>query len=452
MYAQLANSEPPSAEDAARVRVSFSPTHSSRYNWGSRNALPPQLSSISRLLGKLARKHREFPGCAVYIDRLNDLIANEIKEERGAADDYVRALKNFAILVSAVLLDGTAVTLYDQAQMERALAFQDGGPSLAEPSLEQVKARVVELLTQFRDSDESSPPSSDKPTLVAGGRAPVSRPRPVQTRHAPDLDDVLLKLDEIKRNISLPDGAGTFENVVVNPLDVLKVEFQGCDPDRLQALLSRAALNGYLTPIGKGVYLITLTPEPDSGAKRMSKGNDPGDMDCALEEEHVKYRLVLHKAQTALEEERLMLDRARGVKIEEMQRQHERGVRGQCDDFRRQAEEGLDKRRREIKADCDKELASLKQKFEETEAALMSETEARLQKAAAEIEADAEVQLKLIEEQGDQNWEVSRGRIAGELQEKEAAELLPFRLRIEEIKERIALIEKFKAQRKKPIA
>ncbi len=449
MDAQVASYEPPSAEDAARVRVVFTPTHSSRYNWGSRNALPPELSKISRLLGKLAREHREFPGRAVYVDRLNNRIANEIGEERGAGDDYVRALKNFAVLVNAVLPDGTPVTLYDQAQMDRAVAFQDGGPSLTEPNFEQAEARVVEILTQTQD-DESSPPSSDKPTLVIGGRAPVSRPRPTQARHAPDLDDVVLKLDEAKQNISLPDGVGTLEDVVVNPLNVLKAAFRECDADRLQAMLSRAALSGYLTPIGKGVYRITLTPEADSRRTGTRGGEPAGGMDQVLEEERAQHRIALRKAQAAFEEELARLERERSAKFEELQRQHERGVRGQCDEVRRTVEKGLNKRRQEIDAKRDERLAVLEKEFEERKAALMFEVAAELHKAEEELQADADAQIQRIEQEGDQTWGESFGIVKG-LEEQEEAELRPHRLRLSELEERVALIEKLQAQRKKPI-
>lgn len=418
--------------------VEFSPTHRSRYKWGSRNATPPELAKVSRLLGKLARKHREFPGCAIPQQNLRDAIANELGEERGAADDYVRALKNLAILVSITLPDGHELLVYDQTQMDRAVAFAEGGAALTEPQPAKVQARVCALLDAAA-SQESSP-ASNTFALHENSAALLA---------IPDFEEVLLRLDDAKRNIEVADGAGSLEDVVVNPLSVLTPAYPRCDVERLKAHLSRAVANGYLTPLGKDVYRVTLNPPPASSpASPPGSQSESFSMERVLDEELVKLRIALRQAEDAMEREMSRLAQTKAAALSALQIEHERGIRGGCDEIRREAETALNRRKQEIDASCGEQLEVFLREYRTKADAVRDEASRVLEAAAHELSADAESQIARIQADGAVTWTAHEERCRLEQAELERVELLPFASKLEELRERISLIRQVQEKSK----
>ncbi|HWQ99532.1 MAG TPA: hypothetical protein VN397_01640 [Candidatus Methylomirabilis sp.] len=425
--------------------MEFTSTRSSRYKWGNRSALPPRLSTIGRLLGKIARKHREYPGRAVVIDRLNDRIANEIGEKRGSADDVVRALMNVAILIPVTLQDGREAMLYDEAQMERAVAFESGGPTVVEPSHDYVVERARELLQpRESDQDDAGPDSGVTITEGAGGKR-------IANTCEPDYDEIILCLDMAKDRIMLADGAGILEDVVVNPLGVLQKAFPHMDAEWLHAHMSRAIRSRYLVPIGKDVYRVTLEPTLNRTNPGLADSEQPLSVEHVLEDELMQYRLALRKAEDALERERARQVSEREAAIADLRRQHERSVNGTCDDIRKEAETALATRRAEIHGARDELLSVLERDYFERKSAIESDAIQKLARASQELEADAECQILRITQEGVEFWSVLEERGERELADKERAELRAIELTIVEYRERISLSEKLLEKRKKPV-
>ncbi|OGL73109.1 hypothetical protein A3E39_04415 [Candidatus Uhrbacteria bacterium RIFCSPHIGHO2_12_FULL_60_25] len=372
------------------------------------------------MLKKLAKKHPEYPGLAVDAGRMNDRIANELGEMRGAADDLVRSLKNLAVLIPIVLPDGREITLYDAEQMDRAIAYTCGGPTVLEPSSETVRARVDALLEDRADQDETALQSAADPTAN-------------DTTSIPDIEDAVLCLDAAKRTFTL-DGNVVLVDVVVDPLGALKKLYQACAPKDLETILESVRENGFLTLLGDNVYRVTLTP-----GLVPSNSTDPA-MD-PIEHELTQYRIHLRQAGDLLEREQARLSGEHAAELKHLKRVHDERIGATCDEVRAQAERTAEERRIGIVGRREEELATLEREYHERRAAIEAETSRDLEHIVDDVAADAEKTLDRIQQEGDASWEAKEMRFQQDVTVKEEIALRSLVLQHEEYDERVSFLE-----------
>lgn len=436
MDTNVSRSSQVSGLDVSQIRSLYQSAHSSRYKWKNRGALPPKLKVVGRMLAKLARRHREFPGVAVNEDRLNRQIASEIGEGVGAADDYVRALKNVAILIPVELPDGRELLLYNQEAMQKAVAFEeDLGPALNPPTDHEVETTVRALMSkpaltsELRDTEEQFKLGNGSST-------------------EPDLDAVLLTLDEAKRTIQVMEGGGMLEDIVVNPLSVLQAAFPACKADRLQTFLTRAKGMQCLIPIGKDVYRFTLAPSPTSTS---APGSQTRDVDQAIDDEIGLLRAKLQQAQAELDKREQSLRERREAIEAEIKRGYDRTLAEQCDAIRARAEAAFQQRQREISQQLETNLVALQREFDERRAALQAAADEMLAVEQRQYTDEAESQISRVAEQAQQTLASDLSQRLQKQSVLEERDLEPWQSKLEDLRERLRLLEDYRSRRDRPL-